>query len=97
MKPMFIDWVNCWSKAIIERKIGKLDKVRMKVEMDGKVAVTHALFLAVLPKRSLRFRRCLGNGGGISYALAESLDFATPKICERNLRYRRSALAEPAW
>ena len=64
---------------------------------DLKAAVTHALFLAVPPKRSLRFRRCLGNGGGVSYALVESLDFATPKICERNLRYRGSALAEPAW
>ena len=54
-------------------------------------------FLAVPPKRSLRFRRCLGNGGGVRYALAESLDFATPKICERNLLYRGSASAEPAW
>ena len=59
--------------------------------------VTHALFLAVPPKRNLRFRRCLGNGGGVSYALAESLDFATPKKCERNLRFRGSALTEPAW
>ena len=54
-------------------------------------------FLAVPPKRNLRFRRCLGNGGGVSYALAESLDFATPKKCERSLRFRGSALAEPAW
>ena len=44
-------------------------------------------FLAVPPKRNLRFRHCLGNGGGVSYALAESLDFATPKKCERNLRF----------
>ena len=44
-----------------------------------KAPVTHALFLAVPPKRNLRFHRCLGNGGGVSYTLAESLDFATPK------------------
>ena len=33
----------------------------------ARAPVTHALFLAVPPKRTLRFRRCLGNGGGVSY------------------------------
>ena len=80
---------NRWSKQ----------RHTLRASLTGITPVTHihALFLAVPPKRNLRFRRCLGNGGGVSYALAESLDFATPKKCERSLRFRGSALAEPAW